>query len=342
MRNRTGARSRVAVLALAVSLLAVAGLVGAAAPGQAATSFSVNLQPLIGSAGNEIPQVTFGGKIGYHLLVTNTGDSTTQHASIVVTSTNATALDDDNANCAPNPDNAHQLVCTPPGGTLAPDGTFEVRFRFTAPASGTQVSTTASISIAAQSVGGKKNQGTTLASSDPVLTNLAENATKHDTFLRADEDAATGALTSTHKQNFGVQLPTTLLGDPFGVALSIHDLLGTICVGCLPVHTELAIPAASDVSLLGNPFYNGTTFNPYGWTMTARYDPSFQVDGITHVDDDEVSHDVPACSSLVGGAPTVAVPLCWDTFVPKKNAPQGQKEATATGRGLENGKIGFG
>ena len=341
-RKRFGTKGRLAGLGALLAVLAVGGLVGAAGTGHAATGFTVDLKPLIGTTNvNEIPQVTFGGKIGYHLFIENTGDSNTQHVSIVVTSDLATYFDDDSLACVAG-SNSKQMVCTPAGGTLAPGATFDVNFRFTAPASGTQVSTTAAITVAAQSVGGKKNQGTTLQSSTPVLTNLSANGAQNDTYLREDESGATGNLTNSHRQNFGVQLPATLFGDPFGLAISIHDELGAICATCLDLHTELTIPAASDVSLLGNPFYNGTDFNPYTWAMSARYPSNFQIDEIVHEDDEGIDHVVPACADLVGGAPTVADPVCWDTFDPGQQAPGNLKLVTASGRALENGKIGFG
>jgi hypothetical protein len=333
------------VLAAASALTAVA-LVGGASTSHAATAFTVNLQPLIGSSGNEIPQVTFGGKIGYHLFVQNTGDSATQHASIVVTSNTATFFDADNPLCGPG-STSKQMLCTPPGGTLNPGDTFEVNFRFTAPNSGTQVSTSAAISIAAQTVGGNKNKGTTLATSTPVLTNLDAAGVKNDTYLRKNENATTGALTSTHKQNFGVQLPPGLLFDPFGIAVSIHDELGTLCADCLPYFTELTVPAASDVTTPGNPFVDNTgaepVFNPYGWSMSTRYDSSFKVDGIFHIDDNAVFHVVPACATLVGGGPTLDDPFCWDTFAKGLSVPGpgSLKQANVTGRALENGKGGL-
>jgi hypothetical protein len=206
------------------------------------------------------------------------------------------------------------------------------------------VTTTASLTIAAQTVG-KKNNGTTLQSS-VALVELSADGVQNDTYLRKNESASTSNLSNMHKQNFGVTLPTALLLDPFGIAVSIHDDLGAICATCLPYHTELTIPAASDVAQAGNPFYSDpdvgdTVFNPYGWKMSARYASNSTPDNVIHVDDDNIEHVVPACSAI-GGAPTVADPLCWDSFVTGLSAPGNEKRADTTGRGLENGKIGFG
>lgn len=331
-----------AVLA-AVSAAIVAGLVGGASNSRAATSFTITLTPLIGSASvNVIPQVSYAGKIGYHLFIQNSGASTTQHVSVVVTSNVGTFFDSDNASCAANPNDAHQMICTPFGGTFVPGAIFEVNLRFdataTGPASGQQVSTDASITVSAQTVGGKNNNGTTLVTSDPVVTNIVENTAKADTYLRANEDAGTSALSTSHPQNFGLSLPTILFGAPFGVALSIHDEVGTpICASCLASFTRLTIPVASSVTTSGNPFYDGTDANGYSWTMNAKYPPGFKLTGIFHLDDANVLQPVPSCASI-GGGPTAADPICWDTLTQDKGA----KTVSASGRGIENGNIAFG
>src|SRR3954470_8004568 len=206
-----GLLGTVAVVVLAA---VAAALVGGASSSRAATSFTITLDPLIGTvAVNEIPQVSYGGKIGYHLVVTNAGDSTTQHASVAGTTGLGTFSDSDNPSCAANPKNAHQMVCTPFGGTFAPGRTFDVHLRFTAPASGAQVSTVASISVSAQTVGGPNNNGTPLPTSQPpLLTNIVAGGDKSDTYLHANENAGTDNLTTSHPQKFGLQLPATLLG----------------------------------------------------------------------------------------------------------------------------------
>src|SRR3954447_22585399 len=172
-----------------VSAMAAFAIIGGATTSDAATSFNITLAPLIGTSSNVIPQVSYGGKIGYQLHVDNNGDSNTQHASIVVTNNLATFSDvSDTANCAVNPKDAHQMVCTPFGGTFAPGASFDADLRFTAPATGPaageQVSTTAAITVSAQTVGGNKSNGTTLQQTSPVLTNIVENTTKADTYLR--------------------------------------------------------------------------------------------------------------------------------------------------------------
>ena len=317
--------------ATAVFLIVIAGgLVGGAGTSQAATAFDVALTPLIGD--NAIPQVTFGGKIGYHLHVKNSGESTTQFVQIIVRSDTAKYHDDDSALCDAYPGDAYKMLCTPPGSTMGPGDTLDVNFRFTAPDTGS-VSTNADVIVAAKSVGGSKNQGTILATCPepgcPVPTTLVANTTKDDTFLRAGEDAATG--------NFSLDALPELLGDPFGIAVSIHDEVGTpICGTCLTSFTKLTIPAAASlVTELGNPFYNGASFHPYSWNISAHYPPGFQLTGIYHLEDGATTPDLlPACV----GAPTADDPLCWDSLTQNK----GTKTVSASGKGLENGLFGLG
>jgi len=339
-------RHRIALTIGVVLAVMIGGVAGGTGTGNAATSFNITLAPLIGTSSvNVIPQVSYGGKIGYHLHVDNNGDSTTQHASIVVTSNLGTFSDaSDTANCAVNPKDAHQMICTPLGGTFVPGATFDSDLRFTAPVTGPtageQVSTSASITVSAQTVGGNKSNGTTLAQSAPVVTNVVENTTKADTYLHGNENATTGNLGAGHPQKFGVTLPGTLFGSPFGVALSIHDNVGTpICATCLPSWTTLTIPAASLVTNAGNPFFDGTTSNPYSWSMSAQFPSGYKFTGVVHIDDNVVSHNLPTCESL-GGAPTAVEPMCYvaSSLVITKST----KTISVSGLGLENGKIGFG
>jgi hypothetical protein len=329
-----------------VSAVIAAALVGGPSTGRAATSFAITLSPLIGTAEvNEIPQVSYGGRIGYHVFVQNSGDSSTQHASVVVTSNLATFSDSDDASCVLNSKNSHQMICTPFGGTFVPGAIFEANLRFTAPltgpAAGEVVSTSAAITVAAQSVGGNKNKGTTIATSDPVPTNVVENTSKADTFLHAKESAATSKVTATHGQNFGLTLPDALFGDPFGIALSIHDITGPqLCGTCVFSYTQLSIPDASLVTAPGNPFYNGTA-NPYSWTMSAHFVSPYKFNAVVHVDDNGVLHNLVTCQSLVGGKPTADEPMCYDAD--SLDTTQGNfRTISVEGKGIENGNIGFG
>ena len=345
MKSRKPARRCVCLL-VAVSGAIAAALAGGAGTGHAATSFTVALSPLIGTAEvNEIPQVSYGGKIGYHLFVRNSGDSNTQHSSIVVTSNLATFSDSDSPSCTVNSKDAHQMICAPFGGTFVPGAIFEANLRFTAPSTGPpagqEVSTSASITVAAQSVGGSKNNGTTIATSDPVLTNIVENTTKADTFLHAKESAATSKVTDSHGQNFGLTLPDVLLGGPFGIALSIHDITGQqLCGTCVLAYTQLSIPDASLVTTPGNPFYNGVS-NPYSWTMSAHFVSPYKFSAVVHIDDNGERHDLVTCQSLPGGNPTAEEPMCYDA-ASLKTTNGNFKTISVQGKGIENGNIGFG
>jgi len=329
-----------------------AGIVSWASTGHAATNFTITLSPLLGTTGQDIPQVSYGGKIGYQLHIQNNDTSNTQHASVLVTSNLGTFSDADDPSCAVNPKDAHEMVCTPFGGTFAPGAVFDVNLRFTAPATGPdtgeQVSTCASITVSAQTVkNGNKNNGTTIATTcpsanpQPVLTNVVENTDKADTYLHAGEKAGTSKLTSTHPQNFSLTLPGTLFGDPFGVALSIHDNTGTaLCATCLGSWTTLTIPVAAFFNTPGNPFFNSTNVSAYSWSMSAQYPSNSKPSQIIHIDDNLVPHTLKKCSDIIGGGPTADEPMCYDTFDP--SASNNPKTATATGRGIENGNITFG
>jgi hypothetical protein len=357
-----GQRGLARLLAVASAMVALV-VVGGATTGRAATSFDITLAPLIGTTNvNEIPQVSYGGKIGYHLHIQNNDTSNTQHASVRVTSTLATFSDSDDPSCALNPNDAHEMVCTPFGGTFGPGAIFDVDLRFTAPAtgpnSGETVETCASITVSAQTVkNGNKNNGTTVATTCPngfdgtngVLTNVVTNTDKADTYLHKNETAKTGNVSlPSHPQNFSVNTPKDkLLGDPFGIAISIHDNVGAPaeCTAnstteCFGANTQLTIPAASFVNALGNPFYDGTTFNPYAWAMNAQYPQgnNFKLHGVYHVDDNGAFQQLLSCNDpLVGGAPSVAYPLCYDTLDQLTN----KRTLVATGRGLENGNVGW-
>ncbi len=326
--------SRFLAAVAVVGAAIVASLVGGVSTGHASTSFSVVLSPLIGTSTNGVPQVSYGGKIGYQLVVQNTDTSNTTHVQVVVDVPSATFYDANDPNCAAATGNPSEMICIPPGGTMSAFSTYTVSFRFTAPTIGVSVTASPSVSIAAQTQGGKQNgnNGTTVATGNPVIVDLnADGSSTNDTYLRHNENASAGG-----PQNFSTQLPGTLLGNLFGLALGIHNQTGTICPTCIGVFTELTIPAASLVGP-GTPF--GTT-NPYSWTMSATTAPSFKLLGVFHIDDNGAGMDtpIPACAS--GGGPTTSFPVCYDTLTSKNKA--GVQTLTATGWGLENGKVGFG
>lgn len=341
--------SRRSAAALLLVIAAIVGaLAGGAGTGHAAPGITFTFEPLIGTSGIDIPKVSYGRGIGFHLFVQNNGtNSTPQTSSIVVTSTSATydtSVATFNGTTIPcgQGANSMQMVCALPTGTMRPGDTFEAFFRFIAPTSTdiTHVSTTASLTVAAQTVGGQKNKGTTL-SQGTLRTDLVSDVTIDNAYLRGHETASTvGDLTSGHPQNFSLTTPTGLLHNAFGVAVGIQDHLGTPsdpCVAGVLSCTTLTIPAAKFVPDPFNPFYDGTTSSPYGWTMSAQYPPGFQLHGIVHVDDNGVPQQVVSCASIVGGHPTPTNPLCWNHLTQLTNP----KVLRADGEGLENGNTGW-
>ena len=341
----TRTTSRLLAAVGGVGAVIVAFLLAGVGTGHATTSFKFTFTPLIAAgSGDPVPQVSYGGKIGYALTVQNTDTSNATHVQVIVDAPSATFFDATDPSCVAakgsdgRPGSA--MICTPSGGTLGAGKSYSVSFRFTAPTSGpppSSVVATPSVSIAAKTNGNPGNNGTTKVSGDPVEVQLNPDGSTNDTYLRKNENASVGG-----PQNFSAKLPTALLGDPFGLELGIHNQTGTVCPTCIGSFTELTIPTASDVLNLGNPFFDGTTLNPYSWTLNATTATSFKLLGVFHVANDGsgTSTPIPACSSLPGGGPTADDPVCYDTLTAKNQ--KGVQVLTATGRGLENGKITFG
>ena len=352
------------LVALFVIAAVAVGIAGSAGPGHAAPGITFTFEPLIGTSSiNEIPKVTYGRGIGFHLFAQNNGtNSTPQTSSVIVTSDSATYDSTAPAaatfngtpitTCAASQTDSKQLICPLPYGTLRPGDTFEAFFRFIAPTSTDvkQVSTTATLSVAAQTVGGKKNNGTTL-SKTTLLTNLVSDTDIDNAYLRHDETAsplgASSTPTSSHPQNFALTTPSTLLNNAFGVAVGIQDTKGTAanpCPGLLPACTILTVPAAKlaespppalpGTPFPGNPFYDGTA-NPYIWNMDATYTGGFTLTGVVHVDDLGNVQPLHQCSAV--GGPSAAEPLCYDHLTQDKP----NKLLHADGRGIENGSLGW-
>jgi hypothetical protein len=222
---------------------------------------------------------------------------------------------------------------------------YDVDFRFTAPTSGTSVTTISGVSIAAQTQGNPLNNGTLAQAGNQISIALNADGSVNDTYLRKNENASANGPAAGQK--FTAQLPISLLGDPFGLELGITNQLGapgTVCPTCIGSFTELTIPLAGAVTNPDNPFYNGTApNNPYSWTMTATTATSFKLLGVFHVPDNPPNAapvQIPACAVLPGGGPTLTDPVCYGTLTSKNHA--GVQTLTATGFGLENGKITFG
>ncbi|HEY2741775.1 MAG TPA: hypothetical protein VGI69_06305 [Gaiellaceae bacterium] len=323
----------IAVVGAAVA----ASLVGGVGKGHASTTFDWSFKQLIAAPAHDpVPEVSYGGKIGYELSVTNHDTSNATHVQVVVRAPSATFFDANNPSCVAAKGDSSTMICTPPGGTLRSNDTYgPIDFRFTAPASGpppppASVTATPSLTISAQTNGSPNNNGTTLSTGPQAVVNLNADGSVDDTYLRKGEPAS-----AEGPQKFSTKLPDVLLGDPFGLELGIHNQVGKICSTCIGTFTELTIPAAS-LAGPGTPF--GET-NPYLWTMTATTATSFKLLGVFHIDDSLNAAPVliPACAT---GGPTLVAPLCYDTLTSKNHA--GVQTLTASGRGLENGRVGFG
>jgi hypothetical protein len=340
--NMTRLSSRFLAVMAVVGVAIAASLVGGVGVGHASTSFDVTNKALIGTSGNEVPEVSWGGKIGFEATVQNTNTSNATHVEFVVQVPGGSFVDATDPSCAALKGDPSTMVCIPFGGTMNAGGpVYTVDYRFTAPTSGASVTVIAGVSIAAKTQGNPLNNGTLVKAADPVTVALNTGGDQNDTFLRKNEGASAGG-----PQNFSANLPAALLGNPFGLELGIHNQNGQVCPTCIGTFSDLTIPAASDVLNVGNPFYDATTlplptFNPYGWTMSATVATSFKLNGVFHIDDagNGGTTPIPSCASL-GGGPTVASPLCWDTLTSKNKA--GVQNLNATGHGLENGKITFG
>ena len=324
-----------------VGAAVVASLVAGVGTGHASTSFTVVNTALIGTSHNGVPEVSYGGKIGFETTVTNTNSSNATHVQFVFQVPGGSFVDATDASCAALKNDSSTMVCIPLGGTMKSGDSWTVDFRFTAPSSGASVTTASGVSIAAKTQGNPLNNGTLVQTGNQITVILNAGGFQNDTYLRQNEGAS-----ASGPQNFSAHLPTALLGDPFGLELGIHNQsgpAGAVCPTCIGSFTELTIPAASDVTDLGNPFYDGINpNNPYTWTMTATTATSFKLLGVFHIDDAGAgtTTPIPACASLLGGGPTLGDPVCYDTLTSKNKA--GVQTLTASGRGLENGKVAFG
>ena len=331
--------SRFLAVMAVVGVAIVASLVGGVGVGHASTSFAVQITPLIANDTilDPVPQVSLGGKIGFSATVTNMDSSNATHVEFAFQVPGGSFVDANDASCKALKGDLSTMICIPLGGTMRSGQSWTVKFRFTAPLSGTSVTTKSGVTVAAQSQGNPLNNGTLAQAGNPVTILLNSDPSVNYTYLRKNEPASAGG-----PQNFSAKLPTALLGDPFGLELGIHNQNGQICPTCIGTFTELTIPAASDVTNLGNPFYNGVDPNkPYSWTMIATTATSFKLLGVYHIPDGSTTPVlIPDCSTLSGGGPTLADPVCYDTLTSKNHA--GVQTLTAAGRGLENGKITFG
>jgi hypothetical protein len=309
----------------AVVLATFCIVVGSAGGRSTETTMNVVLSPLIGTSSNDVQQVTFGSKIGFHLDVSNTGTSTFNHLVIVVASDAATFSDASRSECAKDPQDAKRMVCKlsqMKGGAPA----FSADLRFNAPASGSTVVTTPSVTVDAQTNGSPGNNGTQATTGTPVTTALVSGAGNSlvKTFAKNKEAVATSAVLPQHSE---FKMPNTLLGGHYGVETAVQETTGTpLCAKCPLYVTVLDIP---DSLVANSPF---SAANPFTFTVTLL--PIGEPKGYSPTG---LYHDgvlVPMCSASPLSATTH---ICLTGFqVSKKNG------ILATGEADQNGRIGFG
>jgi hypothetical protein len=324
--------NRKRLLAAAVVVVTFCIAVGSAGGRSTGTSASVVLSPLIGTDANGVQQVTFGGKMGFHLEVANTGTSTFNHLVIVVDSGPGTSFSDSSqpsSVCAKDPNDATRMVCKlvqMKGG--APP--FTVDLRFNAPASGSTVDTVPSLTVDAQTQGDPGNNGTQTVTGNTVTTALVSGAGNSlvKTFARGKESIATAATLPQHSK---VTMPD--FGSLFGVDTSLQDtttdaLHPPLCAFCPTFVTILEIPAslgANSPFSATNPFMFTVTLLPSG--VPKKYTPT----GLYH---DGVK--VPMCADSPLSANTH---MCLDSFNTSNIKKNG---IVAVGEADQNGRLGFG
>jgi hypothetical protein len=317
------------LFAAAIAVVAFTVAAGSAGGRTSSTGASVVLKALIGTSANEVQQVTFGGKIGFHLDVGNTGTSTFNHLVIVV-AVDAGSFSDSSQSrfCAADPQDARRMVCTLK--QMQGGGTFSVDLRFNAPTSGTSVTATPSVTVDAQTQGGSGNNGTTTTTGTPVTTALVSSAenSRVKTYARKTETLATGTTLLQHSK---FTMPSSLVGDPYGVETSVQEkatdtIDPPVCDKCPLFVTLLDIPASltsTSPFSISNPFTFTVTLLPDGWP--SGYVPT----GLYH---DGVL--VPMCDATPLSSITT---MCLTSFKAKK-----QTGIVAEGKAYQNGRIGFG
>jgi hypothetical protein len=309
-----------AVVAVLACLVAVAS----AGSRTTKSTLSVELRPLIGTSANRVPTVTYGGKIGLHLDVANTGSSTVNHVLMVVTTGSATFSDASRSECAADPQDAKRMLCSVK--QMKSGASFSVDFRFNAPSSGSTVVATPSATVDAKTQGNPGNNGTGTTVGDPVTTALVDSAGNSlvDTYLRGAENAATAATLPQHS-NF--VMPSSLLGGLYGVETSVQEQAAEpLCTKCPPFETVLHIPA----SQLGNSPFSPT--HPFTFTVTllpAGVPTHYYPTGLYH---DNVK--IPSCTTSPLSSTTH---ICLTSFSGNKYTG-----FVATGKADQNGRLGFG
>jgi hypothetical protein len=321
------------VVTLAAALMLLAG----AGAGGAATSIDVQISSLVGS-------VTAGQTVGYHAAVLNSGGSTVTQASLVVDTALATSPAVGAAFVSASPSSAlvtcgaglspAQMICTI---AQLPSGQgFSVDFVFAEPSAATllpdSIEARASVTVSAQTKGSANSNGTSTwyppASEYPVSTAvLAASTSLVQTFARPGEHLRLPG-TVLHAD---VALPSTFATAYYGIAAGAREVTDAapLCDKCPAYFLDLALQYSTTAA---NPF---SPTNPFTFVVSldaSGYPPGYKPVGIVHL-----GAQVPLCTT----PPAVDInpsKMCLDA-PPSKDKKTGV--ITASGRGYENGFIGF-
>jgi hypothetical protein len=310
-----------------VALAALAG--GAGTGGAAATTLKVTLT-------GEMSSISSGGTAGYEATVENVGPSTVTQVTLLVDTVvgtyRASAVTAGSANCSQGP-TASSMRCTT--SQLASLEKFTVKVAFKAPVADadTSLTATAKATVSAQTQGTTGNQGTSTWTADPVVTSLtAASDFSVNTFALPSDAVSTGKSLRTD-----LGFPSAFLNGHFGLvtgASEYTDAASKLCDKCPTVFSKVSIPASLTTA---NPF---SASSPYSFVLSlapSAQPPGYKVAGISHLADavGATWENVPLCTSATEVVPG---PICLDGL-PSKNKKTGV--ITATGRGIENGSLGF-
>jgi hypothetical protein len=183
----TRSLSRLLAVIAVVGAAIVAGLVGGVGVGHASTSFTVVNTALIASGlSDPVPQVSLGGKIGFETTVTNTNNSNATHVEFAFQVPGGTFFDATDSSCKALKGDSSTMICIPLGGTMKSGQSWTVSFRFTAPTSGTSVTTLSGVTVAAQTQGNPLNNGTLAQAGNPITIALNADGSVNDTYIRSE------------------------------------------------------------------------------------------------------------------------------------------------------------
>src|SRR4051812_50230858 len=122
----TRSSSRLLAVVGVVGAVIVASLVGGVGAGRASTSFTAINTALIGTSDNGVPEVSYGGKIGFETTVTNTNSSNATHVEFVFQVPGGSFVDANDASCAALKTDSSTMICIPHGGTMQAGDSWSV------------------------------------------------------------------------------------------------------------------------------------------------------------------------------------------------------------------------